>query len=316
MQRFVAWLTASRLRVILGAAMFATLGFATLCVWVPGALIVLLALRGGRPIADWQAALVAGLVSGWWLVSAGAGAVPAALVAAGLIVPPLLVGRLLARGGSLSLAFQLSTLAALGLLAVVHLALADPPAIWQPLLERFGADLDRVAMLMVGADGEHRPADAQLRAARAQLINWGVAAALLLINTVLAAALGLYAHGRQQQTATLGPQFRALRAGRTLAVAGLVLALGAVGLHWGFALDAEQVFVGAFVLQGLALLHSAREVLGFGTGWLVATYALLFFPVTALFVHTALLVGGLLDNWLPFRARLALQAAKNKERRG
>jgi len=317
MQSFVDWFTASRLSVILGAALLATLGYAVFVVmWLPGALVVLLALRGGRPLADWQTALVAGVTFSWWLLAAGAGPLPAVLVAVGLIVPPLIVGRVLARGGSLSVVFQLSTLAALGVLAIVHLVLANPPGVWQPFVEKMAAELDTVATMMANVDSQWHPTNAELREAAADYVNWGVAISLLLVNTIVAAAIGLYAHGRQRQSAELGPQFRAIKAGRTLATVAAVLIVASVALKWDFARDAQHIFMGAFFLQGLALLHAAREILGLGNGWMAASYGLLLVPLTAIVAYPLLAVAGFLDNWLPLRARLALIAAKNKVRGG
>ena len=318
MQRFVDWLTASPVRVLLGAALLAPLGYALIFfMWVPGALIVLLALRAGKPVADWQAALVSVLTLGWWLLtSVGAGPLPAALVALGVIGPPLLVGRLLARGGSLTLAFQFSTLAAVVMLVVVHLVLADPPGVWRPYVERLAGELDRVATMMAAPANDKHPSSAELHEAASAVVNWGVVTWLLLVNTVVAAALGLWAHGRQTGTALLGPAFRSLQAGRTLAGIAFVAMLLAMTVHWDLASDAQRLFVGALALQGLALMHAAREILGFSGSWLVGTYVLLFVPFAALAVQSLLVVVGFLDNWLPLRGRLAALAARDKGRRG
>jgi hypothetical protein len=317
MHSFAEWLTASRARAIFGAAVLAVLAVTPLFLtWLPGALLVLLALRGSTPLAEWQAALVSGFTLSWLLLSVGAGPVPAVLVATALIVPPLLVGRLMARGGSLSLAFQFSTLAAIVMLVVVHLVLADPPGVWRPFVERVAADLERMATMMASAGSGWHPRDADLREAASAFVNWGVVAWLLLINTMGAAAAGLYAFGRQTQSVRLGPAFRQLHAGRTLASLAILVTLLSITLRWDFATDTSRLFVGAVVLQGLALLHAARETLGLSNGWLVGTYALLFVPFAALFVEGALAVFGFLDNWLPLRARLAALAAKDKGRAG
>jgi hypothetical protein len=74
------------------------------------------------------------------------------------------------------------------------------------------------------------------------------------------------------------------------------------------------VFLGAFVLQGLAVLHFARDALGLSGAWLAATYVLLFLPFTTLFVQGALAACGFLDNWMPLRPRLAALAAAGKGR--
>jgi hypothetical protein len=317
MQRLLDWLTASRARVLAGAVLCAVLGqIVFAAIWLPGALVVLLSLRGSQPAADWEAALVAALTLGALLLSIDAGPLAAALAAAVLILPSLLIGRLLARGGSLSLAFQLSLLAALATLGIVHLALPDPASVWQPLVERATAQLERLVAAISSAGNDLHPSRDELRAAAAAVIGWGEAAWFVLISTMTAACLGLYAFGRQTGTARLGPEFRALKTGRTLAVVAVAMFVLAVAAHSAFATDVSVLLGGAFMLQGLALLHAAREMLGFGTGWLVATYVLVFVPIAALLVESALAAFGFLDNWLPLRARIGALAAKDKGRPG
>ncbi|MBS0395811.1 MAG: DUF2232 domain-containing protein [Proteobacteria bacterium] len=313
MQRLVEWLTASRARVFLGAVVLAFLAVTPLFVWwLPGALLVLLALRHSQPASEWTAGAVAAATAAWLLLSVGAGTVPALLVAVGLVVPPLLAGRLLARGGSLSLAFQFATVAAVAMLVVVHVVLADPPGVWRPFVEQLAGDLDRMATMMSNAGSGWRPRDVDFRDAASAVVNWGVVAWLLLFNTIVAAAVGLYAYGRQGGEVLLGPAFRELRAGRTLAGAALVTVLLSLTLKWDFAVDTSRLFAGAFLLQGLALLHSARATLGFSPGWIAAAYVLLFVPVAAVFVESALAVFGFLDNWVPLRPRLDALAARGR----
>lgn len=303
MQTFAEWLTTSRARALVGAALLAFLALLLpFGSWLPGALLVLLALRAG-PAPDWLAGVVAGLMLAWWLASAGAGPVPVLLVTLALVVPPLALGRVLARGGSLNLGFQIAVLGALAFLAVVHLVLADPPGVWRPFLENLAAELDRMGVLVssnVGAG--RRPMDAQLIVESAQQM-WGLVTWLLLWNTMIAVFVGLYWSGIVAKSARLGPAFRELKAGRTLAVAAVVVVLLMLVLQWEWPRDATWVFLGAFVLQGLAVLHAARDSLGLSTAWLVVTYVLLFVPFTTLFVQGALAVFGFLDNWFPLRPR-------------
>ena len=301
----VTWLCASRGRALLGAAILAFLAlvlpFGT---WLPGAYIVLLALRGSVPLPDWAATAVAGAALVWWLSVAGAGPVPSLLVSVALVVPGLLIGRLLLRGGSLDLAFQLATLAALAVLVVVHLVIADPPGVWRPFLERLAAELDRMATVMSNVGSGRRPQESNLIEASAARM-WGVVAWLMLLNTMIAAFVGLASAGVMAKIPRLGPAFRALKAGRTLAGVALLVTLVTVTFHWDLPADAAWVFLGAFVLQGLAVLHSARESLGLGTAWLAGTYVLLFLPVTTLFAQGALAMFGFMDNWYPLRPRFA-----------
>jgi hypothetical protein len=316
MHGIAAWLTVSRGRALLGAAFAA---FLALLVpfgsWLPGALIVLLALRGSSPLPDWTATLVAGAVLAWWLLTAGVEPVPALLVASALVVPPFGLGRLLSRGGSLNLAFQLATLAALALLVVVHLVLADPPGVWRPFLERLAAELDRVAAMMSNVGSGLRPQDTGLIEASAARM-WGVVTWLLLLNTMVGGFVGLFWSGRLDGVARLGPAFRTLKAGRTLALLSIVVMGLALAFRWSLPADAAWVFLGAFVLQGLSVLHAARDALGLSTAWLAATYVLLFLPFTTLFVQGALAVFGFIDNWLPLGTRFPRRAPTDKGRDG
>ncbi|GEM_PF-123874 len=321
MQRLLDWLTASRVRVLLGAAVCVLLSYTLLipmCVpgALPGAFVVWLALRADQPGADWQAALVATGTLAWLLLPLGAGPVATVLAGVSLIGPPLLVGRLLARGGSLALAFQLTVLATLLVLGAVHVLLADPAGVWQPLVERFAAELDRFAATMANGGSDWHPSTAELHAAAAAIVSWGAVAWLTLLNAMAAACLGLYLHGRQTGQPRLGPQFRALKAGRTIAVVALALVAVAIGAHSGFATDASWVLLGAFGLQGLSLLHAAREALGFGTAVLAATYVLMFVPLVSVAVQSGLVIFGYFDNWLPLRARLGALGARIKARQG
>jgi hypothetical protein len=322
MRRFAEWLSTSRARGLAGAALLA---FLALLVpfgsWLPGALVVLLALRPApaeraqpaQPVQDargaftgapdWAAAAVAGLTLAWWLLSAGAGPVPALLVATALIAPPLVIGRVLARGGTLNLTFQLATLGALVFLVAVHAVLADPPGVWRPFLERLAAELERMGAVMSNVGSGQRPQETDLILESAARM-WGVVTWLLLLNTMVAAFVGLWWAGLVEGRPRLGPAFRQLKAGRTLAGAAAVVALLTVAFRWDWPADATWVFLGAFVLQGLTVVHSANAALGLGSAWLVGTYVLLFVPFTTLFVQGALAVFGFIDNWFPLRDRL------------
>jgi hypothetical protein len=316
MQSIAAWLTVSRGRALLGAAVAAFLALLVpFASWLPGALIVLLALRGSQPLPDWTAVLLAGAVLVWWLLTAGVGPVPALLVAIALVVPPFGLGRLLMRGGSLNFAFQVATLAALLLLVVVHLVLADPPGVWRPFLERLAAELDRVAAMMSNVGSGRRPQEASLIEASAARM-WGVVTWLLLLNTMVAGFIGLYWSGKLDGVARLGPAFRTLKAGRTLALLSIVVTALALVFRWNLPADAAWVFLGAFVLQGLSVLHAARDALGLSTAWLAATYVLLFLPLTTLFVQGALAVFGFVDNWLPLGVRFPRRTPTDKGRDG
>ncbi len=304
MHRLAEWLTASGSRAFVGAALLAFLALLLpFGSWLPGALVVLLALRPAPPLPDWAAALVAGVTLAWWLLLAGAGPVPSLLVSAALVAPALVLGRMLRRGASLNLAFQVATLAALAALVVVHVVLADPPGVWRPIVEKLAGELDRVATVMSNVGSGRRPQDANLIEALPARM-WGAVTWLLLLNTMVAVFVGLWATGALARVAQLGPAFRRLKTGRTLAALAIVVMLLAAAFRFDVAADAAWVFLGAFVLQGLAVLHAARDALGLNGAWLAVTYALLFLPFTTIFVMGALAVFGFIDNWIPLRDRL------------
>jgi hypothetical protein len=129
---------------------------------------------------------------------------------------------------------------------------------------------------------------------------------LILLNTMMAVFVGTALSGVLERVARLGPAFRELKAGRTLAIAAVVTTLAAALFRWSLAADAAWVFLGAFVLQGLAVLHAARDALGISVWWLVATYLMLFWPFwpyTTVFVQGGLAIVGFMDNWVPLRER-------------
>ncbi len=302
-RRCAPWIISTRLRVYLGAVVLAVV--ATLLMpfglWLVGGLVALLALRRG-PVPEGRIAALGAVMLVWWLYRGGIGPVPAALIAAAATVPALLLGRLVARGGSLNLVFQLATLAAIGFVLLVHAVLSDPPGVWRPMLEQAAAELDRMGAVM-STTGLARMQEAEFIQASAERM-WGAVTWVLLLTSMISVFLGIYWDGRIEQKIRLGPLFRQLSAGRTLA-AGAVIALAAsIVFRSGVATDAALVLLGAFVLQGLAVVHSVQYAYGLSGAWLVAPYALIFGGFTTAIMLIALAVSGFIDNWLPLRRRL------------
>lgn len=297
------WIATSAPRAYAGAIGLAIVAMLLMPfgLWLVGGLEVLLALRAG-PVSDGRMAALLGLILGAWLYLTGIGPVPAVLIAAAATLPALLLGRLLVRSGSLNLVFQFATLAALVFVFVVHGVLADPPGVWRPLLERAAAELDRMGAVM-STTGLARVQEENFIQASAERM-WGVVSWLLLLTAMISVFLGIYWEGRIEKTAKLGPLFRQLSAGRTLAVCALLAVLGTVVFQSGLAADAALVLLGAFVLQGLAVMHAAHYAYGLGAAWLVAAYALVFGGFTTAVVLSALALSGFVDNWFPLRRRL------------
>jgi hypothetical protein len=303
-QSMAEWLTASRGRAL--AAAFALAVPAALVpfgAWLAGALIVLVTLRAA-PLPDYQVAAVAAVSFSlvWWRVVL-VGPVVAILASAVLLLFPLLLGRLLRRSGSLSFTFQVATLAVLAMLALVHVLIADPPSVWRPFVAPAIPEFDRFAALVAGPDG---PKGEEIAG---EFVKWAWSEAgwLVLLNAMISVFVGLYAVGRIANRATLGPAFRELKAGRTLSLLALVAFALALFARSKLASDTLWLFVGAFVLQGLALVHAARLRLKLSAGWLVAAYALMFVPTEPPFMQVGLATCGFLDNWFPLRPRFLAQ---------
>ncbi len=308
MRRLAVWLTASRTGAVSGTIVAAMLGRLPFLSWLPGAAISFLALSPSSPIPDWSALVLADAVFAEWLWVHGAGLVGALLVSLALLLPALLLARLLRRTQSLTLCFQMAALAALGFLIVVHLVLADPPGVWRPVIEALAAELDRMGAVVSNVGSGRMPQDINVIV----YFLWGVVAWMLLLHAMVGVILGLYLRGRLEGKALLGPAFRQLKAGRTLAVFAVVSTVLLVALPWTQAADGTLLLAGVFVLQGLAVVHSARVAYAANTGWLVAMYALLFLPPTTLLVMGGLSILGFLDNWVSFRAYLPARTDESR----
>jgi len=135
---------------------------------------------------------------------------------------------------------------------------------------------------------------------------------MLLLHAMVGVIFGLYLRGRLEGKALVGPAFRDLKAGRTLAVLAVVSTVMLVAVPWTQAADGTLLLAGVFVLQGLAVVHSARVAYAANTGWLAAMYALLFLPPTTLLVMGGLSILGFLDNWVSFRAYLPARTDESR----
>lgn len=287
MQRVAEWLGGARHRAILLAA---ALFMVPLLMPLAAAMMAFVTLlRGPREgaLASLAAAAVLGLVT---LLSGGA---PMASFIAALAVLLAVVGAtaLMRRTDSLSLAFQVAVLGAAVLASLVALSLRASGADRQ-LAEQF-AELVQTA----GAAG----AEAEQLAAMLVQVLPGLAMGGLLISVTVALLLGCWLHDLAVGRESVGARFRRLTVGRLitlLASAALIAAL----LAGGWVANAAVVFVLAFVLQGLAVVHAQVALRGWPPLVLVGLYALLLLPTP---LSPALVTGvmtvGYLDNWLGFR---------------
>jgi len=315
---FADWATDSRVKTLVCVFASAWCALAVpFATWLAGALVVMLALVQSPVTSGYALVLSAGALMG--LLTPAVGVWPAALLVIALLVPQYLIGRLLSRGATMSVCFQFTALAALAMLVVVYLVINDPAGVWRGLLEQWAQSLDRFASMMSNAGSGRRFDEQQIVEASAARL-WGAVGWLLLLNTMVSALVGQYWARSKGFVPAPGSSFSELSAGRTLAIVFIVCAVCAAVFTWGFCTDALMVFGGVFVLQGLAILHTALLSLGYGGVSLGLGYAGGFFlfllvslalPALALAVQCVLFFSGFVDNWYALRPRIrAARAAR------
>lgn len=300
MQKFAEWLTARPARGFLTATASSALSLLALPVaaWLPAAVPVLVLLAAGpRPAA---LAAVGAALPVAWAFSPVLGAVGALSLAAVVLGPAYLAGVLLNRSRSLNLVFQVAALSAAALVLVLHVTIGHPSTVLLPLPEAMRPMLEEAAAALVAMGVPSTPEQVGVAAAR---VAWATSTSLLLLHTMLALFLALWAFGTVREPGLFGRQFRALRLGNFvawIALAALAVNLAAklaTGRPWQPAEDVLFVLASAFLLQALAVAHALRNAQVLGTAPLVLCY------VAAVLLPMALVGVGLADTWMRFRER-------------
>lgn len=300
MQKFVEWLTARPVRGFLAASSLSLLTLIALPVaaWLPAAVTVLVLLTGG-PRAAALAALGAALPIAWGF-SPILGTTGALVLAAAVLGPAYLAGSFLRSSRSLNLVFQVVALSAACLVLLAHVLLGNPGTVLMPALEAMRPMLEEAARALAAMGVQSTPE--QIGAATAR-VAWATGAWMLMLHTMLALFLALWAFGAAREPGLFGRQFRALRLGSVvawIAVAALAANLGAqlaTGRSWQPAEDVLFVLACAFLLQALAVAHALRGAQVLGPGPLVLCY------VAAALLPMALVGLGFADTWMRFRER-------------
>ena len=238
------------------------------------------------------AALASALISGLALGSPW--------VALGIIVvlwlPVWGLGCILRTTRSLGLTVQLAALGGLVVVLVVRLLVGDPAVYWEKLLEPLRVTL--VTEGLVAADVS--------QTLLAQWARWmtGAIAAALVIQYLLSLFIARWWQARLFNPGGFGAEFRGLAVSRAVGIL-LVVLIGAAVATGGqaLALDLIPVPIVLLALQGLAVAHRLREILGAQRGWLVTLYLLLilFLPQMGLLLSSV----GLVDLWVDLRSRAA-----------
>jgi hypothetical protein len=286
-----AWLTEHPWRAVIaiafcGALSQVMLPFTVLACAIP----VLTVLRFDAKLGALVAAIGAGTAA--WVVHAAA---PTAIVGTyvGIVLMffgPLALAMLLKRTGSLNLCFQIAVLGVGVLLTAVHAALADPVAVWTPLLNQL---LDSMEAAGIGIEG-----DRQALVALWARSMWGALGALALATVFGSLLLGRWWDSLLRAPGAFGSEYRLLRLGVALGVT--VTALFVLAMATDIPLIASLAWVAfvALAFQGLSAAHRSRAGGRLNRGWLAAIYLLLVVPLSMMLTMFVLAVWGFADNWL------------------
>lgn len=291
---FASWLAANPGGAVLATGLLGLLplfglGFAF---FLPGAVPALVLLeRGPRLGAVVALGATVLLTFAMWMFGR---AVPVGLFySAWVLGPPLALAALYARSGSLSLCLQAAVLAGLGMLALLHATLGDPERFWLPFVRDMAEEMQKQGLPMdLEQDG--------LVEALARTL-WGWVTALTMLLAMCALFLARWWQTLPEHAGRFGAEFREIRLGLALGVAGAVMIGLSMFSDRPLVDDMERIFLGALMLVGLAAAHRYKASGRIAAGWLWALYLALVFvaPITG----PALAGWGFVDNWLRSRVR-------------
>jgi hypothetical protein len=254
------------------------------------AIPVLSALRFNTRVAL-AVAGVGAAVAGWISYSAVAPPMPGTLVGiAVLFFSPVLLAVLLKRTGSMNLCFQVAVLGAGAVLMLVHLALADPVAVWTPILNQL---MDSMAAAGLKIQGDKQAII--LVWARSM---WGALTAIAHALVLGSLLLGRWWDSLLQAPGAFGGEYRRLRLGLTLGVTITALFVLALTVDSPLVGSLAWVAFMALVFQGLAAAHRSKAGGSLHRAWLAAIYVLLVLPLSMGLTVVALAIWGFADNWL------------------
>jgi hypothetical protein len=213
--------------------------------------------------------------------------------AAWVLGPPFALAALYARSGSLTLCLQVAVLAGLAMLALLHATLGDPEQFWLPFVRDLAEEMQKQGLPMdLERDG--------LIEALARTL-WGWVTALTVLLAMCALFLARWLQTQPEHAGRFGAEFREIRLGLALGVAGAVMIGLSMYSDQPLVDDLERIFLGALMLVGLAAAHRYRADGRMAAGWLWAIYLLLVF--LAPIMVPALAGWGFVDNWLRSRVR-------------
>ena len=287
-----AWLTEHPWRVVIASALCGALSQLMLPFTVLASAIPVLAVLHFEARLGLIAAAVGAASASWIVFSLVPAVMPATFVGIVLLYfGPLALAVLLKRTGSLNLCFQISVLSIGVLLAGVYTALADPVAVWKPLLDQILTATQASAGLKTQAER-----DALVSVLARSM--WGAAGAFALATVFSTLLLGRWWQSLLRSPGSFGAEYQRLRLGVTLGVAVTLLFVLAMATDVALFAALASVAIMALTFQGLAAAHRSRAGGRLKLGWLAAIYLLLVVPLSNVVTMFALALWGFADNWL------------------
>jgi hypothetical protein len=235
--------------------------------------------------------LVALVALGWLLFDE-----PLVLLATGAVLwlPLLVLGEALRITRSLRLVVEIAAAAGMLLIALQYLLLDDVTRFWTELLQQY------LTLLM----NPEVVQEADRQSVVEALAPWmaGGLGAAWFIQLVLSVFLARSWQSVLYHPGGFSQEFYQLRLGRwRLLLVPVLMAIIMLGDKPGFLAQLALVGMGAFFIQGIALMHGLVNNYKAGQVWLIGFYLLLIIGMPASF--TAVSAAGYADGWLNIRAK-------------
>jgi hypothetical protein len=260
---------------------------------VSSATIALVTLRAGLGHGAALAAIAVVMLAALaWAV----GVEPLVGLATGLVqwLPALVLAEVLRRTVSWPMMLLTATGLGCGGILLVHAAVPDVAQMWVTVLQAtLGPVFQQTGM---------SPAELEETFRQVAPMMTGMLAAAMVLSLVLAMIIARYWQAALYNPGGFADEFQQLRLGKAPALVLVGLLAGAWVGQSNLLTEMSLVFLVAFFIQGVALVHGLTRQLGMNRFWLVGMYVLLGVAMPHMIIMLAAF--GAMDSMLDFRTRL------------
>lgn len=267
-------------------------GLSLISALVSGSAIVLIALYVSPRYALFLASICALAVGGCSYALMGNVTLGISATFA-LVFPSLLLATIFIKTKSLSFALQIAALLGVAVFGALALFVPDLTQSWENILR------PTMEPLLKNAELSEEQALTLIQKS-AQLMNGALIALTLLLHGG-ALLIGHWWHCLITDPNNFQTSLDNLRLGMVLAITAILLALWATISGSTFFSQISLIIAVLFILQGLAVIHTATANMTKGKTWLIITYVLIFLVTPPMLVLIMLL--GLTDAFINIRKR-------------